>query len=281
MRENGRVMAGKPGNSWIGSLRPRAFISLICAVFAVAIAGCGQSEDSNHVTIAEAGKAQEVSNKVPTDKIHHVYVKGAAYLEGARNVATVIKQKLPAAPKPSAAQLKPGPNGLPPASVGSNGSYKPRHITQRIGAHSMAGINGLPPERSAILIGRTALAPPSAPEAVNRAIGAANAIVGTPYIWGGGHGSWNSRGYDCSGSVSYALGGAGLLDAPLTSGSLESWGEPGPGKWITVYANSGHTYAVIAGLRWDTVGDAHGSGPRWHDEVPYPQGFTVRHPPGL
>jgi soluble lytic murein transglycosylase-like protein len=125
-----------------------------------------------------------------------------------------------------------------------------------------------------------ASAPRGAPPAVKAAIAAANSISTTPYVWGGGHGSWYSYGYDCSGAVSFALYGAGLLDTPLTSGSLESYGEPGPGKWITIYASATHTYAVIAGLRWDTVGDAEGTGPRWHLEPPYPEGFVVRHPTG-
>jgi membrane-bound lytic murein transglycosylase B len=125
-----------------------------------------------------------------------------------------------------------------------------------------------------------AAAPGAAPPAVKAAIAAANSIATTPYVWGGGHASFYSYGYDCSGAVSFALYGAGLLDAPLTSGSLESYGEAGPGKWITIYANATHTYVVIAGLRWDTVGDAHGTGPRWHAEPPYPQGFVVRHPVG-
>jgi membrane-bound lytic murein transglycosylase B len=125
-----------------------------------------------------------------------------------------------------------------------------------------------------------AAAPASAPPAVKAAIAAANSIATTPYVWGGGHASFYSYGYDCSGAVSFALYGAGLLDSPLTSGSLESYGEPGPGKWITIYANAEHTYMVIGGLRWDTVGDANGTGPRWHAEPPYPQGFVVRHPAG-
>jgi cell wall-associated NlpC family hydrolase len=133
---------------------------------------------------------------------------------------------------------------------------------------------------TAVLSGNLASAPRSAPPAVKAAIAAANSISTTPYVWGGGHGSFYSSGYDCSGAVSFALYGAGLLDTPLTSGSLESYGEPGPGKWITIYANATHTYAVIAGLRWDTVGDAEGTGPRWHQEPPYPEGFVVRHPPG-
>jgi Transglycosylase SLT domain len=128
--------------------------------------------------------------------------------------------------------------------------------------------------------GGLASAPRGAPPAVKAAIAAANSIATTPYVWGGGHGSWYSHGYDCSGAVSFALYGAGLLDTPLTSGALESYGEPGPGRWITIYASPTHTYAVIAGLRWDTVGDASGTGPRWHLEPPYPEGFVVRHPTG-
>jgi cell wall-associated NlpC family hydrolase/soluble lytic murein transglycosylase-like protein len=137
------------------------------------------------------------------------------------------------------------------------------------------------PGASAVLVGELASAPSEAPAAVKAAIAAANSISTTPYVWGGGHASWYSYGYDCSGAVSFALYGAGLLETPLTSGQLESYGEPGPGKWITIYASATHTYAEIAGLRWDTVGDAHGTGPRWHVEPPYPEGFVVRHPPGL
>jgi len=133
---------------------------------------------------------------------------------------------------------------------------------------------------TAVLAGNLASAPRSAPPAVKAAIAAANSISTTPYIWGGGHGSWISPGYDCSGAVSFALYGAGLLDRPLTSGELERYGEPGPGHWITIYASPTHTYAEIAGLRWDTVGDASGTGPRWHIEPPYPEGFVVRHPTG-
>ena len=101
-------------------------------------------------------------------------------------------------------------------------------------------------------------------EMMKNVINAANTIVGRPYVWGGGHASFYSNGYDCSGSVSFALFGGGLIPRPLTSGDLEGWGAPGPGKWITVYANAGHTFAEIAGLRWDTVGDEKGTGPRWH-----------------
>ena len=174
------------------------------------------------------------------------------------------------------------PDTIPAASAGTNGSFTPPPASERksLDAQAMAGYGGLQAGEQAVLVGRTALAPPNAPQPVKAAISAANQIVGLPYVWGGGHGSWYSNGYDCSGAVSYALGGGGLLSAPLDSTALEKWGAPGPGRWITVYANAGHAYAVIAGLRWDTVGDARGTGPRWHAELPYPKGFVVRHPPG-
>jgi cell wall-associated NlpC family hydrolase len=133
----------------------------------------------------------------------------------------------------------------------------------------------------ATLAGERAIAPAAAPPAVKRVIAAANRIRATPYVWGGGHARWWDKGYDCSGSVSYVLHGGGLLEAPLVSGSFATWGEPGPGRWITIYANKQHVYAVIAGLRWDTGGDPTGvTGPRWHTEPPYPAGFVVRHPVG-
>jgi septal ring factor EnvC (AmiA/AmiB activator) len=138
----------------------------------------------------------------------------------------------------------------------------------------------LNPGQEAELISESeASAPASAPQAVKEVIAAANAIATTPYIWGGGHGSFESSGYDCSGAVSYALHGGGLLESPLDSTGLTTWGEPGPGRWITVYGNSGHAWMVIAGLAFDTSG---GAGPRWHDPWPNsPEGFIARHPAGL
>jgi septal ring factor EnvC (AmiA/AmiB activator) len=137
----------------------------------------------------------------------------------------------------------------------------------------------LNPGQEAELISESeASAPASAPQAVKDAIAAANAIATTPYIWGGGHGSFESSGYDCSGAVSYALHGGGMLESPLDSTGLSTWGEPGPGRWITVYANAGHAWMVIAGIAFDTSG---GAGPRWHDPwVNSPEGFIARHPAG-
>jgi len=158
------------------------------------------------------------------------------------------------------------------------GGCKVRYIDWRI-APLATGFEA--PGANAVLTPEgLAAAPRSAPPAIKAVIAAANSIADTPYVWGGGHGSWYSYGYDCSGAVSFALYGGGLLDTPLTSGALESYGEPGPGRWITIYASATHTYMTVAGLRWDTVGDAEGTGPRWHTEPPYPEGFVVRHPPG-
>ena len=135
-----------------------------------------------------------------------------------------------------------------------------------------------PGQEAQVISESEASAPASAPQAVKDAIAAANAIATTPYIWGGGHGSFESEGYDCSGAVSYALHGGGFLESPLDSTGLETWGEPGPGQWITVYANAEHAWMVIAGIAFDTVG---GPGPRWHDPwVDSPEGFVARHPAG-
>jgi len=138
------------------------------------------------------------------------------------------------------------------------------------------------PGAKAKLVEGMAVAPASAPPAVKKVIAAANRIRTKPYLWGGGHGRWWDKGYDCSGAVSYALRGAGLLTTPLDSTGLMGWGEAEAGQWISVYANAGHTYAVIAGLRWDTAGATRGTGPRWYASTrSVVKGkFAVRHPSG-
>jgi peptidoglycan hydrolase CwlO-like protein len=122
--------------------------------------------------------------------------------------------------------------------------------------------------------------PPGAPAAVAEVIAAGNAIATLPYIYGGGHASFHANGYDCSGSVSYALAAAGLVSSPMVSGQFETWGDPGAGRWITVYANAGHVWMEVAGWRFDTVALAAG-GTRWAQGGGEFAGFVVRHPPGL
>ena len=147
--------------------------------------------------------------------------------------------------------------------------------TQSSGTTGSTQVGGL-----AINTGGMVQPPPGAPAAVAQVIAAGNAIATLPYVWGGGHGSFHASGYDCSGSVSYALAAAGLLSSPLDSTGFESWGEPGPGKWITVYANAGHAFMVVAGWRFDTVALAEG-GTRWSQTMTSTAGFVARHPAGL
>jgi cell wall-associated NlpC family hydrolase len=135
-------------------------------------------------------------------------------------------------------------------------------------------------EQATIAPDGTAIAPASAPEAVKAIIAAGNEIHDMPYKYGGGHGKWEDSGYDCSGSMSYALHGAGLLDEALDSTGFESWGEAGEGVWVTTYANSGHSYMIVAGLRFDTSGRADDNS-RWHTDMRSARGYTVRHPEGL
>jgi len=141
------------------------------------------------------------------------------------------------------------------------------------------------PGAVAQIVNGLAAAPAAAPDAVKQAIWAANAIIGRPYRYGGGHArGFVDRGYDCSGTVSVALHGADLLDTPRDSSSFLRWGQSGAGDWITVYTNPGHAYVVIAGLRLDTsaAGDPSGlKGPRWRPNLRSSRGFKARHPVGL
>ena len=141
------------------------------------------------------------------------------------------------------------------------------------------------PGRKGRIRNGVAYAPASAPAAVKKVIWAANKIRRKPYKWGGGHGRWYDTGYDCSGTVSFALRGARLVSTPLDSSSFMSWRSPGKGKWITVYTNPGHAYMVVAGLRLDTSSayerGPRQRGPRWRKAARPSDGFTARHPAGL
>ena len=145
----------------------------------------------------------------------------------------------------------------------------------RAAATRNASVGGI-----AVDTGGMVQAPPGAPAAVAQVIAAGNAIATLPYIYGGGHASFHADGYDCSGSVSYALAAAGLVTSPMVSGDFENWGDPGPGRWITIYANAGHVWMEVAGWRFDTVALAEG-GTRWARGGGEFSGFVVRHPPGL
>ena len=169
-----------------------------------------------------------------------------------------------------------------PAAAQTGGTGTPGSTTTTTTPTAPVG----PPGRAKLRKDGTAVAPADAPPAVQAAIAAGNAIHTLPYRWGGGHRSFYDSGYDCSGAVSYVLHAAGLISSPLPSGPLaSSWGVPGKGRWITVYANASHAYMVVAGLRYDTSsgGDRwnQGSGPRWRKKKRKPLGFTAKYSPGF
>jgi hypothetical protein len=174
--------------------------------------------------------------------------------------------------------------GLTPAGLSTDAGEPATELTPTPGSiectTSPEGLRSCLPVTSAEFVLGAAAPPETAPPAVKAAVAAANTIRTRPYIWGGGHARWWSPGYDCSGAVSYALHGAGLITTPMDSGEMMNWGVPGKGRWITIYANAGHAFAVIDGLRWDTVGDEEGTGPRWHPEMVSTTGFVARHPAG-
>ena len=179
--------------------------------------------------------------------------------ETAASAALPVEDRADAAPAPTAA-----------ASATPRG-----RITNDTGSTSDAAIS-----QADVLKNGIALPPIEAPQAVRQIIEAGNSIARAPYLWGGGHGKWLDSGYDCSGSVSYALASAGLLNAPLDSGRLMGWGRPGPGKWVTIYTHPGHVFLVVAGVRFDTSG-TRATGSRWQKTMRSTGGFVARHPPGL
>jgi hypothetical protein len=170
-----------------------------------------------------------------------------------------------------------------PAAAQTGGTGSPGSTTTTTTTTPSAPVG--PPGRARLRKDGIAVAPADAPPAIQAAIAAGNAIKHLPYRWGGGHRTFYDSGYDCSGAVSYVLHAAGFLSSPLPSGPLAtSWGVPGKGRWITVYANAGHTYMVVAGLRFDTsaVGERlrQGSGPRWRTTKRKPTGYTAKYYPG-
>lgn len=143
------------------------------------------------------------------------------------------------------------------------------------------GPNDAPVEKADLQSDGLVVPPANAPQVIREAIAGADLIAFDPYIYGGGHASFISAGYDCSGSVSFALHAAGLLSSPLDSTEFETWGKPGPGRWITIWANGGHAYMEIAGLWFDTVAQGYTGGDRWSPvRVSSANGFVARHPNG-
>jgi hypothetical protein len=190
-----------------------------------------------------------------------------------KHKATVVEPVAGAtgtAPEPRAVQAPPTDAPKPDRAASTSGDIElSRPTTAGDGIRQATALpNGI------------ALPPLEAPEPVRRMIEAGNVIARSPYLWGGGHGKWVDKGYDCSGSVSFVLASAGYLEAPLASGPLMSWGEPGPGEWVTIYSHQGHVFMEVAGIRFDTSG-ARETGSRWQNELRSTAGFVARHPRGL
>ncbi|HEY4098576.1 MAG TPA: hypothetical protein VGM33_23840 [Baekduia sp.] len=180
----------------------------------------------------------------------------------------------PAAPKQTSVSAK--TSRISPGAPSDEQIRRELHEMDRVlSAHRKATAR-----KPAISHGGRVEVPSGVPDLVARVFAGGNAIAKFPYVYGGGHASFVDTAYDCSASVSYALAAAGLLDAPLTSGQLAQWGAPGPGKWITIFANAGHTFMYVDGLRFDTSGRAGTFGTRWQTAPRSLAGFTVRHPPG-
>jgi hypothetical protein len=185
----------------------------------------------------------------------------------------------------SGAALK-GASGKPSKTTSASGRGAPtdaevrRELEQAFGSRAGRAIDA-----AGLGAGGLATVPPAAPARVAAIINAANSVARKPYVYGGGHGrladeTFVDTAYDCSGSVSFALAAAGLVDSPMDSSALARFGKPGPGHWVTIYANAGHAFMTVAGLRFDTSGrDAGGS--RWQADSRTVAGFTVRHPAGL
>ncbi|MEA2323497.1 MAG: peptidoglycan DL-endopeptidase CwlO [Solirubrobacteraceae bacterium] len=259
--------------------RLRALTALVAvlALAVVALAGCGGSAERGAGPTAAvtpkptaAGAVLGLTRDAEADKSFPL-PEGT---RGARNAP--LPSDVPAARRRS----KTASNVSPGAPTDAEIRRELRQMTQVL-KDTRRRLRQPAFRQAALAGGGDAQAPAGAPDVVARVIAGGNAIARFPYVWGGGHGSFVDSAYDCSGSVSYALAAAGLLDRPLVSGALAEWGEPGPGRWITIYANAGHVFMYVGGLRFDTSGRDGPLGSRWQKAPRSLAGFTVRHPPGL
>ncbi len=229
---------------------------MLVAVATAAIAACG-------------GTAQDPSDGAGADP-RTPRATALPETASARAVEPVAGETAATADRPVQQR---GDDAAPAPTASATGS--PGATTRDNGPTSDAAVS-----EADVLKNGIALPPIEAPGAVRDIIEAGNYIARTPYLWGGGHGKWLDKGYDCSGSISYALARAGLLDAPLDSGRLMGWGAPGKGTWVTIYSNPGHVFMVVAGVRFDTSG-TRVSGSRWQKSMRGDRGYVARHPPGL
>ena len=260
----------------------RAAAAAAAGICLAAVAGCGGGGDAD-ATAGEGSKPAEAvltPDSVDPDAVRRAATDGAG---GKRGGQAVELRGAGAEPAPGRGGASPADGISPGAPTDAEVRAELRQARAQLSRFkrflgTTAFLQTGP--RARVLPDGTAVAPDDAPEPVKRVIQAANAIAKFPYKWGGGHGAWRDNGYDCSGSVSFALAGAGLLKAPMTSGGFVDWGAAGPGEWITIYANAGHIFMIVAGLRFDTSGQGR-AGTRWQEEPRSTDGFAVRSVPGL
>ncbi len=239
----------------------------LTVVLILAVAGCGVRQPGRSSTVAHT-TTQATVPALP--QAHPQAIEPAA--GAAPGVSPAAAGAQPQAQDQAAVSVGPSQGPLPqPTSTAT--------IRRELAASGMTAN----PNQATLTSDGLAIAPIGAPPVVQDIIAAGNQIARLPYRYGGGHGTYQDTAYDCSGSISYVFDAAHLLSGPAVSGGLMSWGDAGPGKWITVYANAGHTFMYIAGLRFDTVALAE-TGTRWSNR-PADEGgissFAVRHPPGL
>jgi cell wall-associated NlpC family hydrolase len=247
----------------------RGVRSSVAALAAVAVAalcgGCGQS--------GQRPAGSRSSGRTATSATNAADAVPRAHPQAVEPVAGATARSGGRVPQSASVSVStPGQRSLPqPESISE--------IRRQLTASGMTAS----PNQATLTSGGLAIAPVGAPAQVQEVIAAGNQIARLPYIWGGGHMTYEDTGYDCSGSLSYVLAAAHLLDHTMTSDQLMRWGRPGPGKWITVFATDGHTFMYVAGLRFDTVALAE-TGSRWSNrsaDEPDLSSFVQRHPAGL
>jgi cell wall-associated NlpC family hydrolase len=269
--------------------RPRVFAGLVCVLAAAGIIGCGESGvgASGHTSRPDppAVATAAVGDSAPT--------AGAADAAASGGVAKEVADPLESSSYPAPgsvhhkAAASPARAGEEVVAAGAPSDAEVRkeldqmHAAERTALHAQTRQLAPVPGGESIGGNGTIPIPPAIPEVVQKVIAGANAIADFPYVYGGGHASFVDNAYDCSGSVSYALAAGGLLSVPETSGELESWGVAGAGRYITVYANAGHTYMYVDGILYDTAGRSGVYASRWQVSPVDNTGYVVRHWPGL
>jgi cell wall-associated NlpC family hydrolase len=265
------------------SLRRKATIACGCLLALAALAGCGSSA----VGAGDGGSQQAPKTSSPGHTLPAVAVSPTGGVR--REVADPQEaSSFPVAGKVHhSAAATPAKAGKAVVAAGAPSDAEVRSELAQMKAVEQSAQRAQQQQLTPVAGGRsiggngTIAIPTAVPEVVQKVIAGANAIADFPYVFGGGHASFVDNAYDCSGSVSYALAAGGLLAAPETSGELESWGAPGPGRYITVYAAAGHTYMYVDGIMYNTAGRSGVYASRWQIGTTDNSGFVVRHWPGL